>query len=996
MDSRKVKRKKTRNSLVIDNYKAENQLKQISSNKRRFSSITSDIKRFHSAEKKLFNETIFRKKQKNITTLNTTRDNTLTSESSKKEAYYEKFVNQRLPEFSEEEIKNKLNEENNEDIEFLSNILFNINNKNNVDKFLSQNNSINTKDIKNKNNLNTFRRYLITIQKKFQKDIDGKISQDNYNISFALSYSFLKKLENLISRFSLFIFFLIQRKKIELAKNVFLLMLKENYSYIDYIERNIIAWYSTSKRKISVSKEYPKATYELIKIYSFIIKYSQLFHMMNYCNNFLKRYFDIIYFLYVFFLNKANIRGFTLDTKNQINFWLSLSLHNASYFSISNYFPLNISINLSNYIINLYQNSDENNLTNDEKSLIMKTSYNLGLLYYLNGQNDRSLSNLNNANEMILNVDDGEIFKSNVIQPITSKRKESIVLKDRYSFKKHLENMNTESNRFSIATTRSEKSNNNKDNINPIISIDKIKASFSKDKINVEDIQILINYGVNAGIMNENNSGQFKNTIRISPTNISPKYKFKYLSIPKYFNNPLLRRIELLKSEIELDKKNYNSAYDHVLKAFYILICLRLSKKGNELITFNSEQKTIKKYMELISNLNEIEMRVSKKGKSELNLSLLNQSLINNNDSFQDNSYPNRELSDKMLDKYNKVININLEEKNNLNNKKKKKEILICGQKSQDSKMIREIEKFFIFLNTLTIYQIKILNETQPDNNKSNDLPILFSSQFRDCLSHRQRIELDNVQTMALSRFVILKDTNKWIMPNNLNIGIIDEKKFLNYLKKRTIKFLNKYYKSKKNDIPLRKTREYKYFQEILKAGKDNKELKEFINNKFNYVIKLLKKLNDEEIKNIINSPNIIVEPVKKYEKRLKRKAKKNNANKEKEIEEPYKFNHLTNYDYDDNFFNSRYSIGGKLRTYSTKIKNFQNKLNSIKKREENVIDDFYQRIHGQKDKRNISVQFNINNVVNKKKDNKDYNDDYQDFQIIIGEEEEESIENNE
>jgi hypothetical protein len=52
-----------------------------------------------------------------------------------------------------------------------------------------------------------------------------------------------------------------------------------------------------------------------------------------------------------------------------------------------------------------------------------------------------------------------------------------------------------------------------------------------------------------------------------------------------------------------------------------------------------------------------------------------------------------------------------------------------------DSKIIKEFEKFFIFLNNLSIYQIKILNETQPDNEKRNDLPIMFTNQFKDCLS---------------------------------------------------------------------------------------------------------------------------------------------------------------------------------------------------------------------------------------------------------------------
>ena len=527
---------------------------------------------------------------------------------------------------------------------------------------------------------------------------------------------------------------------------------------------------------------------------------------------------------------------------------------------------------------------------------------------------------------------------------------------------------------------------NNNENKNIKISVNTIKEAYSKDKISLEDIKLLINYGIKAGIMTENNSGQFNNIIHISPTNISPKYKFKYLSIPKYFNNPLLRKIELLMSEIELDRKNYNSSYDHVLKAFYILISLKLNKRGNDLIMFNSEQKIIQKYMELISKLKDKEIRKNTKGKSEINLSLLNQSLAtNNNDSFIDNNY-NQDLSDKMLDKYNINININI---NKEKKEKEKKEILICGQKFQNFKISKELEKFFIFLNKLSLYQIKLLNESQPENNKSNDLPILFSSQFKDSLSYRQRVELDNLQTMALSRFIILKNANKWIMPNNLNIGIIDEKKIKNYLKKRTIKFLNKYCESNNNNIPIRKTKEYKYFQEILKSGKYNKEVKKFLNNNFNYVIRILKKIDDDEIKNIINSPKIIIEPVKKYIKKRKKKFKKNNSKGGKEREEEYRL-HNNNYDYDDNYQSNRHSSRGRVRTYSTRIQNFKNKLNLNRQVPENSMDDFYQKFFYQKDKRNNSVQIN-NNLLNENKDKKDYNDSYQDFQLSI----EEDIQNN-
>ena len=149
--------------------------------------------------------------------------------------------------------------------------------------------------------------------------------------------------------------------------------------------------------------------------------------MINYCNIFICRYFEILHFIYNFFIAKSHIRGFTTDATDQIHFWFSLALHNASYYLLSNYFPLNISINLNNYIKNLYIYSDEENLTNNEKKIIIKTLYNLGLIYYLNGQNDRALSNLKQAKDLILNLDIDEDNEGIVIQPF-KRRRETVYL----------------------------------------------------------------------------------------------------------------------------------------------------------------------------------------------------------------------------------------------------------------------------------------------------------------------------------------------------------------------------------------------------------------------------------------------------------------------------------------------------------------------------------------------------------------------------------------
>ena len=973
-----MKNMKSRNSTKKEGHKEnnQNQLSPKSPHKTRKNSKTIEIKNLPINERQLFNNAILRKKQKTLTALNTTRDNTLTSENSKRENYYEKFIT-----VSDGDIKNKIKDESNEDKKMLNSILYDLFNYD-EDKFknnelINQNNSVNSQKTdrkivnkKNKYYFDKFRKFIIKLQKNFKNEMDNQLNPKIINPNFLFDCYLFQKLENLLSRYSLIIFFLIQINKKEFARNIFLLMLKQNYSYIEYLENNIINWYSRANKKINISKEIPKVTYNFLKIYSFIINYSKYFNMMNYCNIFICRYFEILHFIYNFFIAKSHTRGFTTDATDQIHFWFSLALHNASYYLLSNYFPLNIPINLNNYIKNLYIYSDEENLTNNEKKIIIKTLYNLGLIYYLNGQNDRALSNLKQAKDLILNLDIDEDNDGIVIQPF-KRRRETVYLGPR-PFKNKQKS-------HSVATSICENTNINNNNLK-IIKADTIIETYLKDKINMDDIQLLINYGINSGILEENyrkTSGQFHNIMPISPMNIFQKNKLKYLTIPKYFNNRLLSKIELFISEIELDRKNYESAFVHVLKAFYIIISLKLNRRH---IKFNSEQKTIQKYIELISKLKEKESgRQSISRQSISNLPNL-PPLLNNNDDFQDDNL-NQEDNDKILNKYK--MNININSNNNIENKYDKfenKYNILTLELKQDNKTRKELEKFFIFLNKLSLYQIKILNETQPENSKSNDLPILFSSQFKDCLSYIQRNELDNLHTLALSRCMILKNTNKWIMPNNLKIGNIKGTEIKKYIKRKTLKFINKFCKiSENNNISIRQTKEFKYFQEILKSKNCTKELKNFVNKNFNYAIKILRKADENDIKDIINSPNIIIKPIRKYKK--KEKEKKYSYSKEKE----YRFNSINNYDFDNNLDIKRFNSIDGLRK-SVNISFFKNNLNINGKNQRNSMLGIFNL-------RNSIQLFNKNNslhscdyIKKRKKRKGDYNDGYQDFEISVEE----------
>jgi hypothetical protein len=610
---------------------------------------------------------------------------------------------------------------------------------------------------------------------------------------------------------------------------------------------------------------------------------------MNYRNIFLGRYFELLFFIYNFFIRKGNIRMFNLEAKNQLSYWFSFALHNASYYSISNYFPLYLPINLSNYIINLYQNIEDHYLTDSEKSLIVKTLYNLGLFYYLNDKKDDALLSLDKAKERITNIEEIDIADNSFYQ-MNIKKKDSINIlvpkgkKNDNSLFSSSEDYRL-SNRLSTKNSFSEKrksimneENSKKEKSTKPNIVEKIIEGFTKKKNDLEDIKLLINYGIKAGIINEKSKeteyrSKFRKIFRGSHINLSTTFRVKDFLIPYYFNNPLFRKIELLMGEIELDRRNYNSSFDHILKAFYILISLKINRTSGNQKEFNNELKIIDKYLTLIEKYKDEEIKIKERIDLEQNTIDFNYNMfsLNNtkNDSLLENNTTNEinnELNDTKKDKLNLIIDDDSENKTSGENQ----EILVYGKQILDYKVLKEIEKFFIFLNSLSLFQIKILNETQPDNKKRNDIPILFPSQFKDCLSNIQRIELNNLQTMALSRFVILKDPNKWIMPNNLNIDLIEKSR----LKEYNMKQEKIYENEEKEHNQISEPKEQKYYKKLILSVKTNKEIRDFINANYDLVLKILKESDEEEIKNITEFPYIIIDPVKNYKK--KRKKNKN------------------------------------------------------------------------------------------------------------------------
>jgi len=281
---------------------------------------------------------------------------------------------------------------------------------------------------------------------------------------------------------------------------------------------------------------------------------------------------------------------------------------------------------------------------------------------------------------------------------VNNKKKESINLCWTSNIKMDNNNNEDEGYRLTTANSFSEtnnfnNNNNENDNINKLLEEEKINETFLKNQINLDDIKLLLNYGSKYGLITDNNN--------LANTSIK-NFLSRKLQLPKYFNNPLLRKIELLIGEIELSKKNYKLAYEQILRAFYIIILLKLNKKGENSIALNNEENIIENYLILINKLiekerqnNHLEKFENKSEEKTSDKSLITNIKEESSNSSKDN---NKEELKEISSGKNKLKLYLAEDKDKDKNKEKKefeKNILVCGQKEIDFNILKDMEKFF-------------------------------------------------------------------------------------------------------------------------------------------------------------------------------------------------------------------------------------------------------------------------------------------------------------
>ena len=282
-----------------------------------------------------------------------------------------------------------------------------------------------------------------------------------------------------------------------------------------------------------------------------------------------------------------------------------------------------------------------------------------------------------------------------------------------------------------------------------------------------------------------------------------------------------LKSIEIALAEIYLDCNNFNKSFIHIKKA------LNLLKGGAKNFRNLIESKLLQKFLEKVENF------------------------------FTMNEKEDKDQALELL-------------------KEKRRETFINRNREMSLKTVTEIEKFFIFLSKLSEYQVKILNEFQPkDGLNKNDLPILFSNQFKDCLTFSQRISLDKLQTMALSRYIILKDPSQQITLNNINYELFTLKEKTMFKGENNVK--NKKLSSlffegieDKNTIP------FKQFFNIIHNSLEDKEAKNLISKNDFLLYKIFLNTPTNDIMELIKNPEIINDIIKNY---IKEKQKEENSN---------------------------------------------------------------------------------------------------------------------
>ena len=773
--------------------------------------------------------------------------------------------------------------------------------------------------------------YILGLVKKSQLKVNNKLKQCKGGGFFSIKQEDIYWLSVLfkenISNYSLVFALYFQSNKTLDALKLFLLMSEQNKKVLEYLIHKEMEQLPKIANTNKIALFYPSITKTLLQVLSLFIKLAAKFNKSVLENYYIKQYLRIVHlmsYIVIKYVNPGKIDEINnSQLKNERKYFYSQCLFDCSIYLFNRFQPLKIPISILQHILESYSSNINYFFNELESTLLLKINYNLSLFYYVDGFNSEAINNMNQAKDRL---NDMKYF------PVSKTRKSRISLNEEdLMMNKLRSNNNNDNNTFLLDFNEvvSPKNNHISRNKFQRSSIRTSTHKYDKDTLELQSTLYLKATcdSMNAKIT-KNKCKQYS-TIFLGAYNI---LRFKNPIELDIVREKILTEIELIMAEIELNNKNFKESLNHINfilnsqknetieSIIFNKEIIRLTKSKtntsqNELDTFykksvDKNNRFILNYKKNSNNDNSLFLLTRDKSSNNLLKDNLSSSHNNNNSNYSppiqsikyhltsnDKSRINHLLeeieklsweNDKNISK-NKFLYQQEESKYNIDQNK----VILRSKKNIASK---EMEKFFIFICGLSIYQLKILNDTQPPpSRRRNDLPIIFNNQFQDCLTNSQRMNLSLLETMSLSRYILLKDTNKDISLDNLDYRFMmyrikekdNEDKIsnkINDLKKK----LNRYkrarnfkgYNLRSHTLRIKGTKNVAKKIELEEENSQIKYLmknsspinKKLITSHRKNILKFLDEINTDEQKIFYKNPDLLTKFITSAENDLKKK----------------------------------------------------------------------------------------------------------------------------
>ena len=751
--------------------------------------------------------------------------------------------------------------------------------------------------------------YILGLVKKSQLKVNNKLKQCKRGGFFSIKQEDIYWLsvffkEN-ISNYSLVFALYFQSNKTLDALKLFLLMSEQNKKVLEYLIHKEMEQLPKIANTNKIALFYPSITKTLLQVLSLFIKLAAKFNKSVLENYYIKQYLRIVHlmsYIVIKYVNPGKIDEINnSQLKNERKYFYSQCLFDCSIYLFNRFQPLKIPISILQHILESYSSNINYFFNENESTLLLKINYNLSLFYYVDGFNSEAINNMNQAKERLNDMN------------------------------KLRSNNNNDNNTFLLDFNEvvSPKNNHISRNKFQRSSIRTSTHKYDKDTLELQSTLYLKATCDSMNAKITKNKCKEYSTIFIGAYNI---LRFKNPIELDIVREKILTEIELIMAEIELNNKNFKESLNHINFILNLqknetiesiifnkeIIRLTKSKTNtsqNELDTFDKKSvdknnRFILNYKKNSNNDNSLFLLTRDKSSNNLLKDNLSSSHNNNTSNYtppiqsikyhltsNDKSRINHLLeeieklsweNDKNISK-NKLLYQQEESKYNIDQNK----VILRSKKNIASK---EMEKFFIFICGLSIYQLKILNDTQPPpSRRRNDLPIIFNNQFQDCLTNSQRMNLSLLETMSLSRYILLKDTNKDISLDNLDYRFMmyrikekdNEDKIsnkINDLKKK----LNRYkrarnfkgYNLRSHTLRIKGTKNVAKKIELEEENSQIKYLmknsspinKKLITSHRKNILKFLDEINTDEQKIFYKNPDLLTKFITSAENDLKKK----------------------------------------------------------------------------------------------------------------------------